>query len=157
MAKGANAWGSVRGQMEKIAAEGRQPGKPKGSQTDEATELKPDSLQDGSAHPVEDTGAPGIDIRANEAIEPQADEAVASQPHKAATASSRRAKPAPDAQPEAKAEKRSTSLYLSGGAMRALRMIAASEGVRPHRVIDDALRAHFKRKGYDFDALNATD
>ena len=157
MAKGANAWGSIRGQMEKIAAEGRQPGKAKGSQPDEATELKPDSPQDVSAAPVEDTDGPAPDARGDKAIEPQADEAVASQLHKAATASSRRAKPAPNAQPEAKAEKRSTSLYLSGGAMRALRMIAASEGVRPHRVIDDALRAHFKRKGYDFDALNATD
>ena len=154
MAKTANAWGSVRGQMEKIAAEGRQPGKPKGSQPDEATELKPDSLQDAPAVPVEVSEVPAQDLPTDEAIEPGADEAVALQPHKAAA--SRRAKPAPNVPPEAKAEKRSTSLYLSGGAMRALRMIAASEGVRPHRVIDDALRAHFKRKGYDFDALNAT-
>lgn len=56
-----------------------------------------------------------------------------------------------------KAEKRSTSLYLSGGAMRALRTLAAQQGVRPHRVVDDALRAHFKRHGLDFDALNAQD
>lgn len=52
--------------------------------------------------------------------------------------------------------KRSTSLYLSGGAMRALRTIAANQGVRPHRVLDDALRSEFRRHGFDFDQLNAT-
>ncbi len=50
------------------------------------------------------------------------------------------------------AVKCSTSLYLSGGAMRALRTIAANQGVRPHRVLDDALRAEFRRHGLDFDA-----
>jgi hypothetical protein len=52
--------------------------------------------------------------------------------------------------------KRSTSLYLSDPAKRALRVIAADRGVRVHRVVDDALRAEFARHGLDFDSLNGS-
>ncbi|MGH1572791.1 hypothetical protein ACRAWG_21615 [Methylobacterium sp. P31] len=62
---------------------------------------------------------------------------------------------APSAETVEPVTKRSTGLYLSAGALRALRTIAANQGMRPHRAIDDALRAEFKRHGLNFDALNA--
>ena len=52
--------------------------------------------------------------------------------------------------------KTSTSLYLSGAAHRELRKMAAEAGVRPHRIVDEALRAYFKKRNLDFDKLNAT-
>jgi hypothetical protein len=59
-----------------------------------------------------------------------------------------------------KVEKRSTSLYLSGAAGRTIKTLAASRGVRPHRIIDDALAEYLAKPengGHDFHALNAKD
>lgn len=158
-------------QMAKLAEEGRRDIKAKASQ--------PHEVESRSETPTEamlpvPEGAAEIDpVAAVEALEPQAHEAVALQadkatdlqadevealqPHVSLRPMKRAAKSAPKVEGDVKAEKRSTSLYLSKGALRALRMIAANEGVRPHRVIDDALRAHFKRRGYDFDTLNSQD
>ena len=64
------------------------------------------------------------------------------------------------ANPAPKVEKRSTSLYLSGAASRAIKTLAASRGVRPHRVIDDALAEYLAKPengGHDFEALNTKD
>lgn len=143
------SWGAVTGQFAKLAEEGRaerakasQIHEAKGSKPDEAINSKPDELS----------------LSADITPAPIETEAVAE------VEEVRRAEPTPApipkrgkaVEPPSKVEKRSTSLYLSGGAMRALKTLAAKEGVRPHRVIDDALRAHFKRKGLDFDELNAT-
>lgn len=52
----------------------------------------------------------------------------------------------------------STSLYLTPAAHKAIRMYAAKEGMRPHRIYDEALRAYFEAKGLgDFDKLNGSE
>jgi hypothetical protein len=129
MAKASKAWGAAMDQSKRIADAGR---------TVEVAALEADKIMTPSAQePVASKPRDAVPL-------PAKSESVVKQGSKAETV-------------EAKVEKRSTSLYLSGGAMRALRTIAAQEGVRPHRVIDDALRAHFKLKGLDFDDLNARD
>ena len=61
----------------------------------------------------------------------------------------------PEPSPEpAKAAKKSTSLYLTEDARRALNRLAADKGVRPHRIVDEALRAYFAQHDLDFDKLN---
>jgi hypothetical protein len=35
-----------------------------------------------------------------------------------------------------------------------LNRLAADKGVRPHRIVDDALRAYFAQHDLDFDKLN---
>ena len=94
-------------------------------------------------------------------IAPKTDEAIALQPQEP-VASSPPAPRASASQPvaEVKVEKRSTSLYLSGAASRAIKTLAASRGVRPHRVIDEALAEYLAKAengGLDFHALNAKD
>ncbi|TGD91908.1 hypothetical protein [Methylobacterium nonmethylotrophicum] len=92
------------------------------------------------------------------------DKATALEPLKADVEPPRRARPLttkrgakakPKAKPPASGvEKKSSSIYLTDAARRALNTLAAQQGVRPHRVIDDALRIYFARHKLDFDALN---
>ncbi|MBN6824116.1 MAG: hypothetical protein MIN69_22160 [Methylorubrum extorquens] len=84
------------------------------------------------------------------------DEAIASQPDRSKAAKI----DAPIAVPAAKVEKRSTSLYLSGAASRAIKGLAVSRGVRPHRIVDEALAEYLAKPengGLDFHGLNAKD
>ncbi len=84
------------------------------------------------------------------------DDAVALQPREAVPPDTG---PVPAASEKPSQVKRtSTSLYLTAAAHRAIRMHAAAQGVRPHRIYDDALRAYFKAHGLeDFDKLNGTE
>jgi hypothetical protein len=151
--------GAISGQMAKIAEQGRaeretsKPHEAMTSQPDKAIEAAPVV----EPEPVTQTTTAAVTIHAETPkgakMSIPAPEVVSRTP-KGATM--KVAAPQPVEEP-AKAKKRSTSLYLSGAASRALNTLAAQQGVRPHRVIDDALRAEFKRHGLDFDALNATD
>lgn len=92
------------------------------------------------------------------------DQAIALQPDKSKASQNAEAILAVAAESAAaaasKVEKRSTSLYLSGAASRAIKGLAASRGVRPHRIIDDALAEYLAKPengGHDFYALNAKD
>lgn len=92
------------------------------------------------------------------------DEAIASKADKAMKASDLEgAGSAPAETPEpgetpSKVAKRSTSLYLSGAASRAIKTLAAGRGVRPHRIFEEALAEYLAKEengGLDFHALNA--
>ncbi|MHC2021443.1 hypothetical protein [Methylobacterium sp. CM6247] len=101
-----------------------------------------------TSNPIEEEALAEI-----EAVKPH--EPVGEPPAKEAVPAGRKAKASP--KPVAKVEKRSTSLYLTPAALMELNILAARQGVRPHRLIDDGLRYIFKKHGLDFDALNATE
>lgn len=129
--------------MAKIADQGR--AEREASKPHEATALQPDKAIEPM--PVVEPESVNETVTAASAT-------IRAETPKGATVKVAAAQPVEE--PE-KVKKKSTSLYLSGAASRALHTIAAQQGVRPHRVIDDALRAEFKRHGLDFDALNAAD
>ncbi len=82
------------------------------------------------------------------------DEAIASQPHEDEIPHALPAK----GEPSAPVKRTSTSLYLTPAAHQAIRVHAATRGVRPHRIYDEALKAYFEAKGLgDFDKLNSTE
>jgi len=84
------------------------------------------------------------------------DKSETSEPHDVVPPAPAPAPVAVEKSPQAK--RTSTSLYLTPAAHRAIRMHAAEQGVRPHRIYDDALRAYFKDHGLeDFDKLNGAD
>lgn len=81
-------------------------------------------------------------------------DSIALKPHDATVPSTTTAEPLVGT----KVEKRSTSLYLSGAASRAIKKLAAEHGIRPHRVFEEALAEYLAKEengGLDFHMLNA--
>jgi hypothetical protein len=49
-----------------------------------------------------------------------------------------------------------TSFYASEAVLRTIRVLAAEDGVRPQEIFRQAMKAYFKTRGKDFDALDKT-
>lgn len=47
-----------------------------------------------------------------------------------------------------------TSFYASEAVLRTIRVLAAEDGVRPQEIFRQAMKAYFKTRGKDFDALD---
>jgi len=115
---------------------------------------KPSKIWDATASQFEKIAEEGRRVSKPKASKP--DELVDLQPHEAVLPGGDPVPAVSEKPPQVK--RSSTSLYLTPAAHRAIRMHAAEQGVRPHRVYDDALRAYFKAHGLeDFDKLNGTD
>ena len=62
---------------------------------------------------------------------------------------------APKRASEASSGKRPhTSFYASEAVLRTIRVLAAEDGVRPQEIFRQAMKAYFRTRGKDFDALD---